>query len=125
MTSRFFLYLVVQMKGSNPVVTVVEPGHFYVETGTHGQAAWLVNSTDTPLPARRVEVNVPASTGQCGELDASTSLTTWDNKPIPVPVEITGCTTADGRRNLTLTVAVDVPSRSSVPIDVHRRPKPN
>jgi 3',5'-cyclic AMP phosphodiesterase CpdA len=119
----FSHYLVVQVKDNNPVITVVEPGHFYVERGTHGHAAWLVNSTDTPLPARRVEVSIPVSTGRCAELVASTSLMTWDNKPIPVPVEITRCTTANGRRNLTLTVAGDVPRRSSVPINVQRQRK--
>lgn len=121
----FSHYLVVQMKDNSPVVTVVEPGHFYVERGTHGHAAWLVNSTDTPLPARHVEVSVQASTGRCAELIASTSLTTWDNKPIPVPVEITRCTTANGRRHLTLSVAGDVPRRSSVPINVQRQRKRN
>lgn len=121
----FSHYLVVQMKGNNPVVTVVEPGHLYVDRGTHGHTAWLVNSTDTPLPARRVEVSVPAFTGRCTELIANTSLTTWDNKPIPVPVEITRCITANGRRKLTLTVAGDVPSRSSVPINVRRQRKRN
>jgi hypothetical protein len=121
----FSHYLVVQMKSTTPVVTVVEPGHLYVERGTHGHAAWLVNSGDTPLPVRHVEVSVPASTGRCAELVASTSLTTWDKKPIPVPVEITMCTTAKGRRNLTLTVAGDVPRRSSVPINIQTKRKPN
>ena len=121
----FSHYLVVEMKNNNPFVTVVEPGHLYVERGTHGHAAWLVDSSDTPLPARHVEVSVPASTGRCAELIASTSLTTWDNKPIPVPVEITACTTIKGRRSLTLTVAGAVPRRSSVPINVQRKRKEN
>jgi hypothetical protein len=121
----FSHYLVVEMKGNDSVVTVVEPGHLYVANGTHGHAAWLVNSTDTPLPARRVELSIPASVGKCAELLATTSLTTWDKKPIPVPVEITNCMTSNGRRNLTLTVSGDVPRRSSVPIDVQRRREPH
>jgi 3',5'-cyclic AMP phosphodiesterase CpdA len=121
----FSHYLVVQMKNNNPVVTVVEPGHLYIERGTHGHAAWLVNSSDTPLPVRHVDVTVPASTGRCAELFASTSLTTWDNKPIPVPVEVTTCTSTKGKRTLTLTVAGDVPRRSSVPIDVRSKRKRN
>jgi Calcineurin-like phosphoesterase len=119
----FSHYLVVEMKGNDPVVAVVEPGHLYVESGTHGHAAWLVNSTDTPLPARSVELSVAVSVGRCSELSAATSLTTWDNKPIPVPVEITKCVTSNGRRYVTLTVAGYVPRRSSVPIDVKRRDK--
>ena len=117
----FSHYLVVAMKGNEPAVTIVEPGHFYVERGTHGHAAWLVNATDTPIPARRAEFSVPASTGKCGDLVATTTLTKWDGTPIPVPVAITKCTTAGGKRNLTLAVTGNVPRRSSVPIDVHRR----
>jgi hypothetical protein len=120
----FSHYLVVEMKDEAFAVTVVEPGHLYVEPGTNGYAAWLVNSTDTPIPARRVEASVPASRGRCAELVAETHLATWDGAPIPVPVDISTCKTSGGKRQLTLTVAGDLPRRSSVPIDIHRRSKP-
>lgn len=117
----FSHYVVVEMKGNTPAISVVEPGLFYVEHGTHGHAAWLINSSDIPLPARRVEFKVPDSVGPCADLVASTSLKTWKGQPIPVPVTITNCTTSGNERELTLAVTGEVPRRSSVPIDVARR----
>jgi 3',5'-cyclic AMP phosphodiesterase CpdA len=118
----FSHYIVVEMKGNDATYNVVEPGHLYTEDGASTGKLWLINSSDRSVPARRIEASVPESLGACADLVAESHLTKWDGTPIPVPVAIAQCTTSNGRRHLTLTSTAR--GRSSVPIEIHRRPNP-
>ena len=120
----FSHYLVVTMKADQLAYTVVEPGHLYAEEGKPAKSeesmVWLVNSSDTPLPVRRLETSVPLSLGTCAELTAEGRLT-GRKGPVSVPLKITGCATDGKKHKLTITLDDDAPSRSSVPIYVLRR----
>jgi len=110
----FSHYLVVRMHDKDVTVTVVEPGHFYVDRETHGHTAWLVNSSATPMPARRVEVKVDASAGSCADLIATATGLSMTQT----------CSASTHKRTLTLVVDGDVPAGKSFPIDVHTKPSP-
>ena len=118
-------YAVVEVKNEQITYKVVEPGHLYAEKGmaktSSEHLVWLVNSSDLPLPVRRVETSVPVSFGKCTDLAAETRLTKWDGTPVPVAVTVANCTTAGKRHNLTIAATANVPRRSSVPIYVHKK----
>jgi hypothetical protein len=111
-------YIVVEMKGNEPVYNVVEPGRFYAEADKDRPGVvWLVNSTDTPIPARRIEVTIPGTVGKCGALDfIPQKLKDYTGKITEV-----NCAASGTGIQLTLTSDVDMPRRSSLEIDVQAK----
>ena len=112
-----FDYIVVEMKGNDQVYKVVEPGRFYAEADRDRPGVvWLVNSTDTPIPARRIEVTIPGTVGKCGALDFIPKLKDYTGK-----IREVNCAASGTDLQLTLTSDVDMPRRSSLEIDVQAK----
>jgi hypothetical protein len=110
-------YIVVEMKGNEATYNIVEPGRFYAEADRDRPGVvWLVNSTDTPIPARRIEATIPGTVGKCGELDFIPKLKDYTGK-----IKEVNCVTSGADIQLTLTSDVDMPRRSSLEIDVQAK----
>jgi hypothetical protein len=146
----FAHYLVVRLTGGGVTYDVVEPGRLNFVAAAAGSAPsperparpsrdaaaarfWAVNGNDTPLPLRGLEAEVPGALGPCSALVAETNLRRTDGTAVPLPVAITACdppeppgnrrTASIGARARAhhLILSLEAPSRTSVPILIHRR----
>jgi len=80
---------------------VVEPGRLYLEEAlplpsTH--RFWIVNSDDfaQPIPLRGIDVDVSASLGKCGDLEATAVSRRRDAETAVPGVAIGSCTPGSG-----------------------------
>ena len=119
----FSQYLVVRLKGDKVSYDLIEPGRLFTEAATApGDAGklWVVNSNNSDLPLRGIEMSVPATSGECMGLAASgTMLRRKDNPP---PFTIASCLTDGAARNLRLQ-SDPFPRRKSILVTVGKRPE--
>ncbi|MFY9820106.1 MAG: metallophosphoesterase [Thermoanaerobaculia bacterium] len=109
----FAHYLIVRLSGSKAVYDLIEPGHLYLDETTDrmpqefcqdAKCAWIVGSNDLsqPLALNGVEIDVPASFGDCSGLTVAARSRSRDSW-----VEL---------KNVTLDCAASVPGRVHVSV---------
>ncbi|MBW8879557.1 MAG: metallophosphoesterase [Acidobacteria bacterium] len=123
----FSHYLVVKISGGKVSYELIEPGRLYVESaaGTLCPGAacfWFVDSNDVqqPLLLRGLDVEVPASLGDCAGLTATAQARRRDGW-VPVPNVAIDCAASTGGK---LHVNAPALAQGSVLLTVSRKSNP-
>jgi hypothetical protein len=117
----FAQYLVVRLSGSKVTYDLIEPGRLFVEPVAGAAAGeskfWVVNSNDSELPLRGIEVEGPGG-APCANL--TTSATMPRRKDNPPPFTMATCTDTAGGQHLRYTVGA-FPAGKSILVTVAKK----
>jgi len=119
----FSQYLVVQLRGTQVTYDLIEPGRLFTEPAPGGPdeaKLWVVNSNNSDLPLRGIEVALP-STVPCAEAQASGTMPRRKDNPPAFPM--VDCRDEAGGRKARLQ-ATPFPKRKSVLVTVAKKTTP-
>jgi hypothetical protein len=116
--SHYVLVRVTREKTDKISYDVIEPGRLYLEPRKDGEA-WIVNSNDLgSLTLGGIEIEVPATLGDCAGLEPTSAFVGRDGKPVTLTK--IDCIPGTSAHQLRIK-AEGVPAGASVPIAVRKK----